>query len=248
MWKATCSVSAKKFVGFASSVSGSDRPAPAPAPPGTSLVESRRSMPSNIWSGVSGKIWMPSSHAGKAPDSMASYEVAAVEVGVDPADQLGLLPREGVHAEPRLPVELDERRPTVGVDAAGRCGRRTPPSSDRSAGCRGPTCSRCVWCCASVCSETKSQKVSWALCACGISRSGCGLPAWMTSGNLMPSWMKKTGMLLPTRSQLPSLGVELRRKAAGVAHRVGRPAGPEHGREAHERAASPHPCRGRLHG
>ena len=61
-----------------------------------------------------------------------------------------------------------------------------------------------VWACASVCSETKSQKVSWALCACGISRSGCGLPAWMMSGNLMPSWMKKTGMLLPTRSKVPS--------------------------------------------
>ncbi len=62
-----------------------------------------------------------------------------------------------------------------------------------------------VWWVASVCRVTKSQKVSWALCACGISRSGCGLPAWMTSGNLMPSWMKKTGMLLATRSQTPSL-------------------------------------------
>ena len=61
-----------------------------------------------------------------------------------------------------------------------------------------------VWCCASVCSETKSQKVSWADCAWGISRSGCGLPAWMMSGNLIPSWTKKTGMLLPTRSNTPS--------------------------------------------
>jgi len=61
-----------------------------------------------------------------------------------------------------------------------------------------------VWCCASVCSETKSQKVSCALCACGISRSGCHLAAWMTSGNLMPSWMKKTGMLFATRSKFPS--------------------------------------------
>ena len=31
-----------------------------------------------------------------------------------------------------------------------------------------------------------------------------GFPAWMMSGNLMASWMKKTGMLLPTRSQIPS--------------------------------------------
>ena len=61
-----------------------------------------------------------------------------------------------------------------------------------------------TWWVASVCSETKSQKVSCADCACGISRSGCGLPAWMMSGNLIPSWMKNTGMLLPTRSKLPS--------------------------------------------
>ena len=61
-----------------------------------------------------------------------------------------------------------------------------------------------TWWVASVCSDTKSQKVSCADCAWGISRSGCGLPAWITSGNLMPSWMKNTGMLLPTRSKLPS--------------------------------------------
>ena len=61
-----------------------------------------------------------------------------------------------------------------------------------------------VWWVASVWSVTKSQKVSCADCACGISRSGCGLAAWMMSGNLIASWMKKTGMLLPTRSQVPS--------------------------------------------
>ncbi len=61
-----------------------------------------------------------------------------------------------------------------------------------------------AWCWASVWSDTKSQKVSWALWACGISRSGWGLPAWMTSGNLIASWMKKTGMLFPTRSKTPS--------------------------------------------
>ena len=61
-----------------------------------------------------------------------------------------------------------------------------------------------TWWVASVCRDTKSQNVSWADWACGISRSGCGLAAWMTSGNLIPSWMKNTGMLLPTRSKLPS--------------------------------------------
>ena len=52
--------------------------------------------------------------------------------------------------------------------------------------------------------ETKSQKLSWADWAWGKPRSGSGLTAWMMSGNLIGSWMKKTGMLLPTMSQLPS--------------------------------------------
>ncbi len=34
--------------------------------------------------------------------------------------------------------------------------------------------------------------------------TGSGFSAWITSGNLIASRMKKTGRLLPTRSQLPS--------------------------------------------
>ena len=53
-------------------------------------------------------------------------------------------------------------------------------------------------------SETKSQKLSWAEAACGKPRSGSSFTAWIRSGNFIASWMKKTGMLLPTRSQLPA--------------------------------------------
>ena len=53
--------------------------------------------------------------------------------------------------------------------------------------------------------ETKSQKLSCADCACGKARSGSSLTACTRSGNLMASWMKNTGMLLPTMSQLPSV-------------------------------------------
>ena len=60
-------------------------------------------------------------------------------------------------------------------------------------------------CMASGVSEMKSQKVSCAVAACGKPRSGSIFTAWIRSGNLMASWMKNTGMLLPTRSQLPSL-------------------------------------------
>ena len=50
----------------------------------------------------------------------------------------------------------------------------------------------------------KSQKVSWALAACGYPRSASIFTEWTRSGNFIASWMKKTGMLFPTRSQLPS--------------------------------------------
>ena len=62
-----------------------------------------------------------------------------------------------------------------------------------------------IMCMLSGVSEMKSQKLSCAVCACGKPRSGSCLAAWIRSGNLIASWMKNTGMLLPTRSQLPSL-------------------------------------------
>src|SRR4029077_17072554 len=50
----------------------------------------------------------------------------------------------------------------------------------------------------------KSQKLSCADCAWGKAQSGSSFTAWIRSGNLIASWMKKTGILLPTMSQLPS--------------------------------------------
>lgn len=46
----------------------------------------------------------------------------------------------------------------------------------------------------------KSHAESCAVAAWGISLSPRGLTAWMRSGKRMASWMKKTGMLLPTMS------------------------------------------------
>jgi hypothetical protein len=57
-----------------------------------------------------------------------------------------------------------------------------------------------IMCIDSGVSEMKSQKLSCAAEACGISLCGSGLIEWTRSGNLIPSWMKNTGMLLPTRS------------------------------------------------
>ncbi|SLH05133.1 Uncharacterised protein [Mycobacteroides abscessus subsp. abscessus] len=57
-----------------------------------------------------------------------------------------------------------------------------------------------IACRVSGCSDTKSHRVSCAEAACGISLCGSGFTACTKSGNLMPSWMKNTGKLLPTRS------------------------------------------------
>jgi len=56
------------------------------------------------------------------------------------------------------------------------------------------------WCVASGECEKKSQMLSgsWRFV------NGSYFCEWMKSGNLMPSRMKKMGVLLPTRSQLPS--------------------------------------------
>ena len=91
-----------------------------------------------------------------------------------------------------------------------------------------------IMCIDSGISEMKSQNVSCAEAACGISLCGSGFTAWIRSGNLIASWMKKTGMLLPTRSKLPSCGVELDGEAAHVAREVARAARAGHRREAHE--------------
>ena len=61
-----------------------------------------------------------------------------------------------------------------------------------------------IMCSDSGISETKSQKLSCAEAACGNPRSGSSFTEWTRSGNLIASWMKKTGMLLPTMSQFPS--------------------------------------------
>ena len=78
-----------------------------------------------------------------------------------------------------------------------------------------------VCACASVCRDTKSQKVSWALCACGISRSGCGLAAWITSGNLIAVLDEEHRDVVADEVVVALVGVELRGEAAGVTDGVG---------------------------
>ncbi len=85
-----------------------------------------------------------------------------MEVGVHAAEQLRLLPGQRVHAEPRLPVELDQRGAALGVDEPEGVDPEALHRAGTSAGSPRSDMSQIVWCCASVCSETKSQKVSCA--------------------------------------------------------------------------------------
>lgn len=91
-----------------------------------------------------------------------------------------------------------------------------------------------VWWVASVCSVTKSQNVSWALCACGISRSGCGLPHVDDVGELDRVLDEEHRDVVADQIEDTLTGVELRREAPGVPDRVRGAARAQHGGEAHE--------------
>ena len=104
----------------------------------------------------------------------------------------------------RRPVELDEHRFAGLVDQPEGVHAEALHRARSCAGWRGRDITHISMWVDSGISETKSQKVSCALAACGIWWCGSGLTAWTRSGNFIASWMKNTGMLLPTRSQLPS--------------------------------------------
>ena len=167
-----------------------------------SFVASRTSN-SNESANSSSNNWTPSSHSGKSPWLMASHRSRRWKSGSAP-----LILTASFHST--------DCRPSLGfqwnltkVDSPAALTNRnvwTPkPSMKRKE--RGMARSDIVhitMCVASGISEMKSQKLSCADWAWGKPRSGACLTAWTRSGNLIASWMKKTGMLLPTRSQLPS--------------------------------------------
>ncbi len=158
VWKATCSVSAKKFVGFAVSVRVPIGCTGASSS-GTILVGSSRSMPSNVCSGVSGKVWTPRSQCGYAPASMASARSRRWKSGSTPA-------RICASSQTR------ECTPAAGFQWNFTSVVRPSASTSRKVWTPNPSIIRhdlgsarsdithMTWCVASVCNETKSQKVS----------------------------------------------------------------------------------------
>ncbi len=198
---ATCSVSAKKLSGLRSStilptgVSGTSSS-------GTSFVASRTSkLKASACSSV--KSWKESSHSGYAPASMASQRSRRWKSASAPA------------------IFTASSQSSACVPATGRQWNFTkvafPSASTSRYVCTPKPCIMrrlrgrarsdmthiSMWADSGM-SDTKSQKVSCAVAACGMPECGSGLAAWIRSGNFIASWMKKTGMLLPTRSQLPS--------------------------------------------
>ena len=114
VWKATCSVSAKKLSGLRFSVilptftTGTSSS-------GMSLVAIEQVEAELVLVGFSSTIWKPSSHSGKSPRFDRLLEVAPVEVGVLAGDQRALPPRPA------------SRRPSAasnGTSRSATCPRR----------------------------------------------------------------------------------------------------------------------------
>jgi hypothetical protein len=82
-----------------------------------------------------------------------------------------------------------------------------------------------------VCSDTKSQNVSWADCACGISRSGWGLGRVDDVGELDAVLNEEHRHVVSHQIERVLVGVELHREPAGVTDRVGGSSRAEHTRE-----------------
>ncbi|MNV51327.1 hypothetical protein D3C71_1433720 [compost metagenome] len=198
---ATCSVSAKKLSGQRLSTM---RPTGCrgTSSSGMSLVGSRwsngkRSASSSV------KSCTDSSHSGKSPASMASNRSrrwkslsadCSLTASSHTVDWMPSLGRQWNFTNVLSPAALTSRKLCT----------PNPSIMRRLRGMVRSLMAHMIMCMVSGISETKSQKVSCALAAWGNARSGSIFTACTRSGNFIASWMKNTGMLLPTRSQLPS--------------------------------------------
>ena len=91
-----------------------------------------------------------------------------------------------------------------------------------------------IMCIDSGMSEMKSQNVSCAEAACGISLCGSGFTAWIEVGELDGVLDEEHRDVVADQVEVALVGVELDGEAAHVAGHVGRAARAGHRREAHE--------------
>ena len=216
---ATCSVSAKKL---STTWSSTSRPI---APHRHLLLGDDLGRVEHVEGEAVGEVVVEELHAelplGEVARRDRVPQVAAVEVGVGAVDLDRLVPHHRLQAELRLPVELHERRPPA---AFTKRNVWTPkPSMNRNErGMARSDIAHMSMCVDSGMSDTKSQKLSCAVCACGNPRSGSCLAAWIRSGNLIGVLDEEDGDVVADEVPVALLRVELHREAADVARR-GRP-------------------------
>ena len=202
MQNATCSVSAKKLPATRSRTRRPTRRT-GTSSSGMILVGSSTSK-ANRSAKSSSNSCSPSSHSGKSPAVIASHRSRRWKSGSAP-----LILTASFHTtDCRPPFGFQWNLANVDRPTAFTSRKVCTPKPSMNRNDRGIARSDMIhismWADSGI-SEAKSQKLSCAVWACGKPRSGSCLAAWITSGNLIASWMKNTGMLFPTRSQLPSL-------------------------------------------
>ena len=154
-------------------------------------------------SSASSTICIPSSHSGYAPLSIASHRSRRWKSGSLP--EILSASSHSTEWTPSTGFQWNfTKRDWPWALTRRKVWMPKPSIMRKLRGMARSDITHMIMCIDSGITDTKSQNVSWADAAWGISLWGSGFTAWIRSGNFTASWMKNTGMLLPTRSKLPS--------------------------------------------
>ena len=231
-WKATCSVSAKKLVGFAVSVSSpmgwTGRELLGHQLGRVQQVDPLERLLGVVLEGLDAQLPLG---VGAGLDGVG--QVATVEVRIESREELGLLPDEGVHALDRLPVELDQGRLAGLVHAPEGV---HPEPLHRPVGPRDAPVGHVpdgVVLGLGVQGDEVPERVVRALCL-GDLAVRMGLGRVDDIGKLDPVLDEEDGHVVADQVEGALVGVELGGEATGVPDGVRGPTGAEHRREADE--------------
>ena len=228
-WKATCSVSAKKFVVLAVNVS---RPigCTGAISSGTIFVGSSRSIPSNVCSGVSGNDLDAELPLRQVPGLDGVGEITTMEVGFAAGGELSLLPDEGMHSRAWLPVELHQGgRPVFGHESEGVHTETLHHPVGRLNAAVGHVPHRVVLS-LRVERDEVPEGVVCGLCLRDLA-IGVGLAGVDDVGELDAVLDEEDRNVVADKVERALVGVELHCEAAGVPNGVGRTTRPQHRRE-----------------
>ena len=199
---------------------------------GSSLVGSRRSKP-KANSSFSSMTWRPSSHSGKLPASMASHRSRRWKSGSLP--EIFCASSQATEWTPRSGFQWNFTKREVPFASTSRKVWTPKPSIIRKLrGMARSDMTHMTMCIDSGMSEMKSQKVSWADAAWGISLSRLRLHGVDEVGELDRVLDEEDRHVVADEVEVALVRVELHGEAAHVAREVGRAARAGDGREAHE--------------